>query len=218
MNLVKRWGAFAVAVAAIVVGIAQPAAADDADTCDASACHKTPPRCWAPERVALRIQVNRAVVVSCNNVTSARLTSPPAHVSITDVSTDWRGLHFRALPDDDAPRFDAATFEVENAYGTAEVQLSIEVIPRSENHAPTCWVPDVSLRTDGTEPATVTPWPIASDPFAAPISLVRGKLNDAELLPWTATLIDCSVDAVILPGKRNVLPRKSRTNGVAGRK
>jgi hypothetical protein len=162
LNSVKRWGAFAVAVAAIVVGIAQPAVADD--TCDAAACHRPPPSCWTPPRVALRPQVNRAVVVDCSNANTARMTAPPAHVAITDVSVDWRGLHFHALPDDDAPRYDAATFELENAYGTTEVQLPIEVIPLSENHAPTCWVPDVWLRTDGTGPATVSPWPYCDDP------------------------------------------------------
>jgi hypothetical protein len=161
LNSVKRWGAFAVAVAAIVMGIAQPAAAEVSDACDGASCGK--PRCGYPN-VRVRPARVRALTVTCIGMTGARLIRQPEHGSISGVTTDFYGLHFDARADEGAPRFDTALFEVDGQEESIELEVQIEVLPDSENSAPSCWGEPVAQRSDGAAPVEVSPWVSCWDP------------------------------------------------------
>jgi len=147
---VKRWGAFAVAVAAIVVGLASPARAAEPNTtgCDAADCGNHDPQCW-PQAVRARPGLTRSFGVSCTNLESARLLQAPEHVSISNVEGTAYALRFDARPDDSAGRFGEAVFEIAGNGKTAEVRVSIEVVPQSENTPPVCSGSPVQRRTDG---------------------------------------------------------------------
>ena len=156
MNSVKRRGAFAVAVAAIAVGVAQPAVAEPSTTgCGESDCGNHATECWSPY-VRARPAHTRRQGINCQNVTDARLVTPPPHGTLTNVEHSQWGVTFDLRPDEDAPRHQEAVFEVEGAHGDPiDVTLWIETFPRSENTAPVCAPDPVSQRTDGTAPAEV---------------------------------------------------------------
>jgi hypothetical protein len=108
--------------------------------------------------------MTRSATVSCSGLKSARLVTAPAHSAISDVTSDWYGLHFNSRPDADAPRWDAAVFELTGETGSIQQRVSIEVVPRSENRAPSCYGDTVAERTDGTSPVEVFAHPSCYDP------------------------------------------------------
>lgn len=121
------------------------------------------PKCWESD-VRLRPDLTRAVRVSCTGATGAKLTTPPAHSDVSNVSADWYGLHFDARPHDGAPRLDEAVFEIKGYEGSIEKRVSIEVVPASENSPPICEGDRVTERSDGTGPVDVFLHPWCRDP------------------------------------------------------
>jgi hypothetical protein len=156
--------ALLIASVAVVVGLilalayAPPASAD---ACTQSSCGA--PRCWNPN-VRVRPDMTRSVTVSCLDTKSARIVGEPAHNAISNLSTDWYGLHFDVRPDDGAPRFDEVAFELEGYEETIRLPVKIEVVPREENSPPYCSGDSVSQRSDGASPVEVHPHPSCWDP------------------------------------------------------
>src|SRR5437763_130380 len=132
-----------------------------AGSCEETSCGV--PSCWEPA-VRLRPDRTRAVTVSCSGVTSARLLTPPAHNDVSNVSGDVYGLHFDARPNDGAPRYDEAVFELGGHGGSIEQRVRIEVVPTSENSPPVCDGDRVTQRSDGSGPVDVFMHPYCRDP------------------------------------------------------
>jgi hypothetical protein len=121
------------------------------------------PSCWNPT-VRARPDIVRTETVACSGAIGARLVSGPAHGEISNVSTDWSGLHFDIHPTADAPRWDEAVLEITGHEGTIEQRVAIEVVPTSENSAPICGTDHVTQRSDGTGPVDVFLHPYCRDP------------------------------------------------------
>jgi hypothetical protein len=158
---VKRSGAIVWMV--VVVGLAtlSPAAADT-NSCDAASCGK--PECWTGRPMRVRPGLTREIRVSCWRITGATLVTPPPHVDVSDVTADEYGIRFKARPHDGSPRYDTAVFEVTGYTGQAEVQVTIETVPTSENSPPVCDGDHVTQRSDGTGPVEISMWIQCSDP------------------------------------------------------
>jgi hypothetical protein len=156
--LLTVWLAIPLALTLVPAG---PSAAEASSSCAEATCGV--PKCWEPT-VRVRPDVTRAVSVYCYGATRASLVTAPAHVAVSNVTVDYSGLHFDARPEDGAPRWDEAVFEIGGYDGSIQQRVSIEVVPTSENSPPICSGDHVTQRSDGKGPVDVYLHPWCRDP------------------------------------------------------
>jgi hypothetical protein len=122
------------------------------------------PACQQPT-LRTRPDITRRIFISCTDVDSVRIVTPPAH---SDISGAWTygsfGLTVDVTAGAGAPRFDEAVFELTGPGGTVEQHVPVEVIPASENGPPVCHDSRVEQHTDGTERVSLWFEPNCSDP------------------------------------------------------
>src|SRR3954452_11662878 len=115
--------ALVVAAVLAVCAAATPPLAH-ADTCTNTGGCGTP-SCWSPS-VRARPDMTRVLSVDCTHLIGATIKTQPAHGVISDVSVDYRGLHFTIHPDADAPRNDEAVFDLTGQEHTIQQTVAIE--------------------------------------------------------------------------------------------
>lgn len=141
--------------------LAIPAPAAVADPCAADACGA--PRC-SETSVRVRPGMARTVRISCQRVQHAALLEAPPEATIDEVAADWSGVRFRVTAAAGAPRRLTARLSVTGQDATVPVEVSVEVVPLSENRAPVCTGDKATQRSPGTGPVDVFLHPWCHDP------------------------------------------------------
>lgn len=152
--------ALAGVIIAVGLGAPQPARAAACDEANSSSCGK--PSCWV-DRVKLRPDRTRAIRLSCYNAKDAKLKTPPEHSDISNLTANYDGVRFDAKPREGAPRDDSMVLEIVGQEQPIDLHVPIQVIPLSENTAPTCYGGSYTQRSDGTGPVDVSMWPWCRD-------------------------------------------------------
>lgn len=160
MRLAVPLGGLIGVMLAFALGAPTPARASSCDEATGSGCGK--PSCWV-DKVKLRPDRTRAIRLSCYNATDAKVKTAPAHSDISNVRTDYGGVHFDARPHDGAPRDDSMVVEVVGHEQSIDLHVPIEVIPLSENTPPHCYDSSYTQRSEGTGPVEIFMWPWCPD-------------------------------------------------------